>query len=254
LVTSAGIGPLGWDQMFDDHTLALDSAHVFLVSAQALAAQSSFILEVGCGRGAQVASQPHGAWQDLRGPGRRVVGIDVDEAARENPTIDEFHLVGDDQRWPVADAAVDLAVSDWVLEHVQDPASVVAAVTRVLRPGGVFLARTVSRHSPLSMGARLVPNRAHPRVLNVLQPRRLEKDVFATAYRMNTRPALHALLDRDFEWAAASRTGLDQYLKPWPKLGRFVEGAERRLPRAAQMALVVCARRRVAEPSVPPPA
>jgi SAM-dependent methyltransferase len=244
LVTSAGIDPLGWDEMFDDHMLALDSAHVFFMSAQALAAQSSLILEVGCGRGAQVGAQPGAMWQDLRGPGRKVVGIDVDDAARENPVIDEFHLVGDGERWPVGDGTVDLAVSDWVLEHVQDPVAFVAELTRALRPGGVFLARTVSRHSPLSIGARIVPNRAHPRVLNLLQPRRLEKDVFATAYRMNTRPALHALLDRDFEWAAASRTGLDQYLKPWPKLGRFVEGTERRLPRVAQMALVVCARRR----------
>ena len=245
---SIGVDPLGWDEMFDDHMLALDSAHVFFMSAQALASQSSFILEVGCGRGAQVASQTSGAWQDLRGPGRRVVGIDVDDAAKENPIIDEFHLLGDGQPWPVADGVVDLAVSDWVLEHVQDPALFVAELTRVLRPGGVFLARTVSRHSPLSIGARIVPNRAHSRVLNVLQPGRLEKDVFATAYLMNTRPALHALLDRDFEWAAASRTGLDQYLKPWPKLGGFVEGVERRLPRAAQMALVVCARRRMPAP------
>jgi SAM-dependent methyltransferase len=244
MVMSVGVDPLGWDEMFDDHMLALDSAHVFFVSAQALASHSSVILEVGCGRGAQVATEAERAWQDLRGPGRRVVGIDVDDAASQNPIIDEFHLVGDDQRWPVADGVVDLAVSDWVLEHVQDPESFVAELTRVLRPGGVFLARTVSRNSLLSIGARLVPNRAHARVLNVLQPRRLEKDVFATAYRMNTRPALHALFDRDFEWAAASRTGLDQYLKPWPKLGRFVEGAERRLPRSAQMALVVCARRR----------
>ena len=252
-MTPVGSGPLGWDEMFEDHWLALDSAHVFLVSAQALAAQSSCILEVGCGRGAQVAEQPGKAWQDLRGPRRRVVGIDVDDAASNNPVIDEFFLIGDDQRWPVEDGVVDLAVSDWVLEHVQDPAAFVAELTRVLRPGGVFLARTVSRYSPLSLGARIVPNRAHSRALNVLQPGRLDKDVFATAYRMNTRRALHALLDRDFEWAAASRTGLDQYLKPWPRLGRVVEGVERRLPRALQMALVVCARRRDEAPSALPP-
>jgi SAM-dependent methyltransferase len=245
---SVGSDPLGWDEMFDDHVLALDSAHVFFASAQALASDSSFVLEVGCGRGAQVATQTQRPWQDLRGPGRRVVGIDVDPAASQNPIIDEFHLMGDDQRWPIDDGVVDLAVSDWVLEHVQDPGLFVAELTRVLRPGGVFLARTVSRHSPLSIGARMVPNRAHSRVLRVLQPNRLEQDVFATAYRMNTRPALHALFDRDFEWAAASRTGLDQYLKPWPKLGGFVEGVERRLPRAAQMALVVCARRKVVDP------
>lgn len=236
--------PLGWDEMFDDHMLALDSGHVFLVSAQALAARSSVVLEVGCGRGAQVAGLAQGAWQDLRGPGRTVIGIDVDPAAADNPVVDEFHLIGEDGHWAVADGVVDLAVSDWVLEHVADPEAFVGELCRVLRPGGVFLARTVSRHSPLSVGARLVPNNRHASVLSRLQPGRRERDVFATTYRMNTRRALHALLDERFEWAAASRTGLDQYLKPWPRLGRFVESVERRLPRGLQMALVVCARKR----------
>ena len=244
---SDGSDPLGWDEMFDDHALALDSADVFFMSAQALASDSSFVLEVGCGRGAQVASQSQRAWQDLRGPGRRVVGIDVDPAASQNPIIDEFHLMGDDQRWPIADGVVDLAVSDWVLEHVQDPALFVAELTRVLRPGGCFWPEPSAAIHP----SRSVPGwcpTGRTRVLKVLQPNRQEQDVFPTAYRMNTRPALQALFDRDFEWAAASRTGLDQYLKPWPKLGGFVEGVERRLPRAVQMALVVCARRKVVEP------
>jgi hypothetical protein len=82
-------------------------------------------------------------------------------------------------------------------------------------------------------------------VLEVLQPGRTEQDVFPTQYKMNSRKSLHALFDADFEWAAASRTSLDQYLLPWPRLGRTAAAIERRLPRALQSALVICARKRV---------
>ncbi|HEX3794081.1 MAG TPA: class I SAM-dependent methyltransferase [Acidimicrobiales bacterium] len=237
--------PLGWEELFDDRILSLDSAHVFLVTAQSLAAQSELIAEVGCGRGALVKlDRPGGAWQDLRGPGRTVVGIDVEDAGTENPVIDEFRLIPEDGRWPLSDGSVDLAVSDFVLEHVTDPPAFVAELTRILRPGGVFLARTVSRHSLLAAGARLVPNEAHAKVLNRFQPGRQEQDVFRTAYQMNTRKDLAALFDQDFEWAAASRTGLDRYFMPWPRLARTAVAIERRFPRNMQTALVVCARRR----------
>jgi len=237
--------PLGWEELFEDRILSQDSAHVFLVTAQALAPRAQVIAEVGCGRGALVdLDKPDGAWQDLRGPGRRVIGIDVDDVGAENPVIDEFRLIGQDGRWPLDDETVDLAVSDFVLEHVTDPRAFVNELTRVLRPGGIFLARTISRHSLLATGARLVPNGSHARALHVLQPGRLDQDVFRTAYQMNTRSDLAALFGRDYEWAAASRTGLDRYLLRWPNVAKVVVAFERRLPRANQTALVVCARRR----------
>jgi hypothetical protein len=94
--------------------------------------------------------------------------------------------------------------------------------------------------------ARLVPNRRHAKVLESVQPGRREKDVFPTAYKMNTRHALAELFDRDYEWAAASRTGLDRYLQPWPRLGKMAASLERRFPRGMQTALVICARKRMA--------
>jgi SAM-dependent methyltransferase len=235
----------GLGEIFDDRILGLDSAHVFLVSAQALAARATLVAEVGCGRGALVdRDQPGGPWQDLRGPGRRVIGIDIEEVGADNPVIDEFRLIGPHGRWPLDDASVDLAVSDFVLEHVTEPEAFVRELARVLRPGGVFVARTVSRHSLLAAFARLVPNGSHARALNHLQPGREERDVFRTAYKMNSRGALARLFEADFEWAAASRTGLEQYVKPWPRLRRCVGSTERHLPRSMWMALVVFARRR----------
>jgi SAM-dependent methyltransferase len=243
--STSDLGTLGLGEMFDDRILGTDSAHVFMVSAQAIAARSGLIAEVGCGRGALVdLAAPGGAWQDLRGDGRAVVGIDIEEVGAENPIIDEFRLIGEDGVWPLDDASVDLAVSDFVLEHVTDPVAFVSQLARVLRPGGVFIARTINRNSPLALAARTVPNHSHARVLEHLQPGREERDVFHTAYRMNTRRDLQALFAREFDWALARRTGLEQYCKPWPTLRRAVGPVERVLPTSLWMALVVFARRR----------
>ena len=145
---------IGWDELFEDRYLALDSAYVFLVTAQALAARSELVVEVGCGRGSLAdRGRASGSWQDLRGPGRCVVGIDIDPVGADNPVIDEFRLIGSDMCWPLDDASVDLAVCDWVLEHVTEPATFVSELARVLRPGGVFVARTINRASPLSLFA-----------------------------------------------------------------------------------------------------
>ncbi len=236
---------VGLGEMFDDRILGTDSAHVFFVSAQALAAHATTIAEVGCGRGAAVElDQPGGPWQDLRGPGRTVIGIDVEDAGTDNPVIDEFRLIGEDGHWPLDDASVDLAVSDYVLEHVSDPEAFVAELARVLRPGGTFIGRTVSRHSVLSLAARVVPNERHAGAVARLQPGREAQDVFHTAYKMNTRTDLAHVLDRDFDWAIAHRTGLEQYFKPWPRLRKVVGALERYMPTSMWMGLVVFARRR----------
>jgi SAM-dependent methyltransferase len=114
--------PLGWAEMFEDRILSLDSLHVFFSSALLLAAQSTVVAEVGCGRGWQVSfDEPQGPWQDLRGPGRTVIGIDIDTAAADNPVLDEFRLIEPDGSWPLQTGSVDLAVCDYVLEHVADP-------------------------------------------------------------------------------------------------------------------------------------
>lgn len=238
-------GYSGLGEMFDDRILGTDSAHVFFVSAQALAAHAKLVVEVGCGRGSAVElDQPGGPWQDLRGEGRTVVGIDIEDAGTANPVIDEFRLIGEDGRWPLDDASVDLAVSDYVLEHVTDPDAFVKELARVLRPGGTFVGRTVSRRSPLSLVARVVPNERHADAVARLQPGREAQDVFHTAYKMNTRQDLAKVLDADFDWALAHRTGLEQYFKPWPRLRKVIGATERYLPKSTWMGLVVFARRR----------
>lgn len=236
---------IGSSRLFQNRRAGDDCSITYLTLAQTLAAQADVVLDAGCGRGAMMDDPAGGPpLQDLRGPGRKVIGIDIDPVAAQNPMIDEFRQVSPDGRWPLADASADLVVSDWVLEHVTDPPQFVAELARVLRPGGAFVARTVSRWSALALGARVVPNRAHARVLGRMQPGREDRDVFPTAYLMNTRRALHGLLDDRFDWTAMNKPGLQNYLGPWPRLARFTAATEPHLPRSCQMVLIVSARRR----------
>ncbi|HEY2165754.1 MAG TPA: class I SAM-dependent methyltransferase [Jatrophihabitantaceae bacterium] len=235
--------PLGWNEVFSPAASGFDSLVPFLATAQLLAADASVVVEVGCGRGAMVAAGNPRPFQDLRGPGRQVIGIDIDPAGKQNPALDEFRLIEGD-RWPLSDGEADLAVSDWTLEHVENPTAFVAELTRVLRPGGAFVARTVSRHSLLSLASRSVPNAKHARVLEKIQPGREARDVFPTMYRMNTRRDLAALLDREFEWTVAHRGGLHHYAHPWPRLARAIAVVEPRLPQTLRTTLVIYARKR----------
>lgn len=60
------------------------------------------------------------------------INLDI---VRHAPSI---NLLGDAHHLPLRDGTVDGAVCKFVLEHVPDPARVVAEVLRVLKPGGVF--------------------------------------------------------------------------------------------------------------------
>jgi ubiquinone/menaquinone biosynthesis C-methylase UbiE len=172
-----------------------------------------------------------------------VIGVDVDPAGSANPVLDEFRLITG-ERWPLEDGSVDLAVCDWVLEHVQDPAAFVDELDRVLRPGGAFVARTINRRSLLALGSRAVPSRAHAAVLARMQPGRAAQDVFPTAYRMNTRAALAPLLDGRFEWSASTHPGLEHYAMRFPRLAAAIATVEPRLPSSTHVALLVTARKR----------
>lgn len=115
-----------------------------------------------------------------------MIGLDVDPEAGSNPGLDEFHRIDGVSPWPVTDASIDLIVSDFVLEHIDNPGAFFTEVARVLKPGGVFCARTPNRIGYVGLAASLIPNRRHAQVLKVAQESRKEMDIFPTYYRVNT--------------------------------------------------------------------
>jgi SAM-dependent methyltransferase len=92
------------------------------------------------------------------------------------------------------DHVFDLATLRMVAEHVQDPPRLVAALGRLLRPGGLAVIYTVDRWSPVTLVSRLVPNHLHHAVKRHIWGGE-EKDTFPAFYRMNTHRALRSVFE-----------------------------------------------------------
>jgi len=113
-------------------------------------------LDVGCAYGFLV--------DEARASGFRAVGVDASRWAAGRvascvPATAGRVAVAHAERLPFAAATFDVVSAFDVLEHVPDPAAVVAECARVLRPGGLLLAATpdplvFDRHEPTHVAER----------------------------------------------------------------------------------------------------
>ena len=90
---------------------------------------------------------------NFKGHARRVCGVDPDPRVADNPHLDEGRE-GVGESIPYPDASFDVVVSDNVFEHLDNPLAVFREVHRVLRPGGLLLAKTPNRWHYVAIGAR----------------------------------------------------------------------------------------------------
>lgn len=116
----------------------IDGTVAFAIRVHALLGSSKVVIDLGCGRGARCEDpcELRVQLQDLRGPARRVIGLDQDSSAAVNPYIDEFRLIEDGRSWPLSTGEADFVYCDYVLEHVRDTATFFRELARILRPGG----------------------------------------------------------------------------------------------------------------------
>jgi SAM-dependent methyltransferase len=170
----------------------VDGTVAFYSRINSLLQPSHVVVDFGCGRG--------GGEEDLvpfrknlrvlRGHVKKVIGLDVDAAGRQNLLIDEFKLLPTDGRWPVENTSVDLVYSDFVIEHLLNPDVFFQEAQRVLKTGGYICLRTPNVLGYVGIVASLVPRSLQARVLRKAQPDRLAEDVFPAVYRCNTIMAL----------------------------------------------------------------
>ena len=166
----------------------IDGTIAFYLRVHSLTTPSSVLLDFGCGCGAY-ANDPIPIRRQLRifrSKVARVIGLDVDQAGRFNPFIDEFRPVVVGQPRPAEGKSVDIMISDSVMEHLPDPEFFFSESKRVLRPGGYLCIRTTNLLSYVGIIARLIPNLYHRLILRIAQPGRKEEDIFPTLYRCNT--------------------------------------------------------------------
>ena len=109
-------------------------------------------LEVGCGEGWLLSAARRAGWQ-VRG-----LDFSADGLARFHPELESAVTFGDafenlDQLIE-AGAAFEVVALEHVLEHVLDPAALLARLPRLLTPGGVVAITVPNDFSPLQLAAR----------------------------------------------------------------------------------------------------
>jgi ubiquinone/menaquinone biosynthesis C-methylase UbiE len=153
-----------------------------------LVSRDTHWLDLGCGHQLLPAWMP--SWETderaLIGKAKSVTGIDMDQDALHRHRHIANKVVGDIQRLPFPDDSFDLVTANMVVEHVADPARLVAEVERVLRPNGVFVFHTPNRFGYYSLLAGMLPQSVKNKLAGIFQNRKPE-DVYPTFYRMNTR-------------------------------------------------------------------
>jgi SAM-dependent methyltransferase len=159
----------------------------FYLRVNSLARKSHTLLDLGAGRAEWYEDEQCETRKSIRlmtGKVATVVAADVDDAVLFNRASDK-QIIMKDGVIPLGDSSVDLVVADYVLEHVEEPEKFAAEVSRVLKAGGWFCARTPHYWNYVSVAARLIRNSMHSKVLSQVQPGRKSIDVFPTSYKLN---------------------------------------------------------------------
>ncbi|QDP26083.1 class I SAM-dependent methyltransferase [Bradyrhizobium cosmicum] len=187
----------------------VDGTVQFWQRVGALIGPQSVVLDFGAGRGAKqsedLVSYRRGLLS-LKGRVRDLIGVDVDPVVITNEALDRAFVITPDGELPIPDQSIDVVVSDFVFEHIQDPAMAARELDRVLKPGGWICARTPNRHGYIALGNRLIPDSLHARIIRSAQDAREEKDVFPAVYHLNSTSAFR-------QHFPASR--YDLYVIPW---------------------------------------
>ena len=136
----------------------LDGTIEFYGRINAILKPSDSILDLGAGRGSWYLEDNcsyRREIRDLKNKVKYLVGVDIDNAVLENPTTHK-NMIMSEKKIPLEDNSMDIIVADWVLEHVLNPDEFSSEIYRVLKPGGVFCARTPHKYKYVSLFAMLI--------------------------------------------------------------------------------------------------
>ncbi|MEK6676429.1 MAG: class I SAM-dependent methyltransferase [Planctomycetota bacterium] len=146
-------------------------------------------LDVGCGR----SPFPNNK-RLARGTSERcklLVGVDPSELADSNPYVHKAFRASIEEF--SSTERFDVVTLRMVVEHLENPTRVIRNLSRLTKDGGKVVVYTVSKWSPGTLAARLLPYRLHHRIKRLVWDVQ-KQDTFPAYYRLNT----HARLLRAF--------------------------------------------------------
>ena len=197
------------------------------------------VLDLGAGAGIVVQ-------MNFRGRVARICGVDPDPRVESNPYLDEGKI-GVGESIPYTDASFDVVFADNVLEHLDNPEAVFLEICRVLKPDGLFLAKTPNRWHYMPIIAQLTPHAFH-QFVNRLRGR-ASTDTFPTRYMVNSPGAVRryaALAGLQVEGIQLSE-GRPEYLRmtfPTYLFGLIYERLVNAIPFLSRFRILLIARLR----------
>jgi 2-polyprenyl-3-methyl-5-hydroxy-6-metoxy-1,4-benzoquinol methylase len=119
-----------------------DSIHALVAHLLASRHAGGVLADVGCGSGA--------LWRRLASRFTSCVALD---AVRYDglPADVDFRQTDLDAKFPVEEAAVDVAAAVEIIEHLENPRAFVRELSRIVRPGGWVVVTTPNQLSLLSL-------------------------------------------------------------------------------------------------------
>ncbi|RTZ60737.1 MAG: SAM-dependent methyltransferase [Gammaproteobacteria bacterium] len=169
-----------------------DNSVIFYTRVQGLLEKHMTVLDFGAGTNiwANSPDRIRTRLMRLQGACETVIGVDPDPGVLNNPWLDQAICVQPGEPLPFEDETFDMIVSFAVFEHIDDPGFVSSELDRVLKPGGWLCAWTPNKWGYVGIGARLIPNRFHAKLLattfNSKQDTRQDSDVYPVRYQLNT--------------------------------------------------------------------
>lgn len=160
------------------------TSHFFGLCRESIVAGSR-ILEVGAG--------PNNRCSQFLSSLGEVTGVDVSAEVLANNSLTAASVYNGVDL-PFSDHAFDACVSNYVLEHIEQPAAHFREVARVLKPGGVYCIRTPNLKHYVTIGAKLLPHAVHLKTANRLRDLDADAhDPYQTVYRANTPKAIRKM-------------------------------------------------------------
>jgi SAM-dependent methyltransferase len=183
------------------------------------------VLDLGCGA--------NDALESYRTDTLEVWGTDL----QTHPHLrypEWFRPLGPDGRIPFPEASFDVVCARWVLEHVREPGPFLAEVSRVLKPGGRFVAHTVNTGHYVTWLRRaigLLPHSLNQKVVRWMYGRDCH-DTFPAYYRLNTERRLRrATAGTPLHLVRLTRYPDPAYFSFWEPLERLAARVDRLLDR-----------------------
>lgn len=175
----------------------IDGTIVFYGRINALCNSSYTMLDYGCGRGDY--SSDNIPWRRnlriFKGKVKKVIGVDIDDGACENPYIDEFHHLNN-EILPLENDSVDVVICDNVLEHLGNPDGFFTEAHRVMKNEGIICIRSPNLISYFGLFSKLIPNKFHKKVISMVKSNK-DAEPYHTYYRCNTISKIRRQLERN---------------------------------------------------------